>query len=628
MTNAPRKEEIEANLLAIVENADSFIYSLDRDFRYITINSIMRQRLKEVFGIDVKVGDSCYDFLEAIDPEASRDWKITYDRALKGENLKFVKEFRYSGTQVFWRFSINPIWQNGEVTGLGCFCNDVTELRQTRIALEKSENKYRLMFNNNPLPSWIYNVDTMRFIEVNDAAVSHYGYSREEFLSMTIKDIRPERDRQKLMEIIEKRGYLEKAYRIEVQHTKKNGDIIDVSIMTCPVEIEGKINVIVLAEDITGKKMAAAMLRESEERYRLVSENPLLGVGWASLTGDILYLNQTFCDMLGYTVEELKRVHYTEITHPDDLLIEAPLFDAVLKGITDHYKMEKRYIRKDGVHIWAELNLTRVKNNTGEEYCLGIIQDISQRKMAEEAILRLNEELEDQVHNRTAQLKAAYAEMEAFSYSVSHDLRSPLRLINGFVRILQNETDDRLKLEEKQYLEIIAEKVVKMDTLIRDMLKLSSVDKAELVKDQVDMSLMVANVLEELKHTSGGYHADISVMELPGAAGDNNMIKQVWTNLIGNAIKYSGKMTEPEIQIGVTRINDETVYYVRDNGAGFDMKYVHKLFNAFQRLHNNEDFEGTGVGLALVSRIISKHGGRIWAESKVNEGATFYFSLS
>ena len=167
-----------------------------------------------------------------------------------------------------------------------------------------------------------------------------------------------------------------------------------------------------------------------------------------------------------------------------------------------------------------------------------------------------------------------------------------------------------------------------MDTLIRDMLKLSTIEKSSLLKAEVDMHEMVISVLEELNYANGGHNADIHILALPITLCDNSMIKQVWANLISNAIKYSAKKSDARIEIGATLINDQTTYYVKDNGAGFDMKNADKLFTAFQRLHDSRDFEGTGVGLALVNRIISKHGGKIWAEAKENEGATFYFSLS
>ena len=547
---------------------------------------------------------------------------------MKKNYIQDLQENDHSGKQDL-EGNLLAIIENADgLIYLSCFARDVTELRKTRIKVEMSEKKYRQMFNSNPLPSWIYDAETLEFIDVNDAAIEHYGYSREEFLGMTIKDIRPEHDLLSLMEIINAKRHLVKEYRTDRQHKKANGDIIDVRALKCPIDIYGKTNVLVLAEDVTEKKKAAADLRESEERYRLVSENPLLGVGWASLTGEILNLNETFCDMLGYSLEELKGMHYANITHPDDFEWETALFQKMHAGELDHYKVEKRYIRKNGQYIWVELNLSRVKNATGREYCIGIIQDISQRKEIEERIQKLNEGLEEQIHRRTEQLKAAYAELESFTYSVSHDLRSPLRVINGFARILIQDMADRMKPEEKEYMEIIGEKVVRMDTLIKDMLKLSTVDKTDLVKEYADMHAIVVNVLEELNYALGGHNADINIMALPKVFCDLSMIKQVWLNLISNAIKYSSKKPDARIEIGSTMIDDEIVYYVRDNGAGFDMKHASKLFNPFQRLHHGSEFEGTGVGLALVNRIITKHGGRIWADAKVDAGATFYFCLS
>ncbi|HWB62008.1 MAG TPA: PAS domain S-box protein [Chitinophagales bacterium] len=493
----------EANLAAVIENADGLVYSIDRDFRYITLNNAIKKRIRDLFGVEVKAGDKIYGLLENVDPSGAREWHDIYTRAFRGEALKFVKEFTYSGTSQFWTFSINPIKQKGEVTGLACFARDITEKR-------KSES----------------------------------------------------------------------------------------------------------------------LLRESEERYRLVSENPILGVGWASFEGKILYVNQTFCSLLEYTPTELNDIHFGEITHPDDAEWEFPLFERLVKGEIDNYKVEKRYITKTGKLIWVELNLTKVKNHDGFEYCIGIIQNISLRKQAEESLLRINDELEERVKYRTAELRTANEELEAFSYSVSHDLRNPVKNIKGFCSLLIKNLTGKISADEQLCLKTIYESASNMGVLIEDILRLSRSGRVALTKRNVNMNDVVSTVLAELKPTDSGHIADISIEGLPNAICDPVMIKQVWYNLISNALKYSSKRNEPRVTIGVRIIADKVAYYIKDNGAGFDMKNALRLFNVFQRLHSDADFEGNGIGLAIVNRIVTKHGGKVWAEAEVDKGATFYFTLN
>jgi light-regulated signal transduction histidine kinase (bacteriophytochrome) len=252
--------------------------------------------------------------------------------------------------------------------------------------------------------------------------------------------------------------------------------------------------------------------------------------------------------------------------------------------------------------------------------------DITQRKNIEEDIKALNESLELKVKERTAELENSNKELEAFGYSVSHDLRAPLRIINGYGQLLINDCADKLNEEENECLQVIMNSTTRMGQLIDDLLNLSHLGRAALMKKRVNMNDLVKEVIGELK---AGDHctAEIILNELPCSDCDPNLTKQVWTNLISNAIKYSRKSDHPHIEIGIQDHNGSHAYYVKDNGAGFEMKFAGKLFEVFQRLHHTSEYEGTGVGLAITHRIISKHGGKIWAEAKVDEGATFYFTL-
>lgn len=256
-----------------------------------------------------------------------------------------------------------------------------------------------------------------------------------------------------------------------------------------------------------------------------------------------------------------------------------------------------------------------------------ILKNIIENKKAEEKILELNAELEERVALRTEQLQNAVKELEAFSYSISHDLRAPLRSVLGYSKILVEDYYNKLDKEGQHTLNVIMANAERMGQLIDDLLNFSKLGKASITKDTVDMNQLVNDVLQELQ-LSGIKMPQLHMNDLQPAYCDRNLIKQVWNNLISNAIKYSGKKPDPAIEIGMQESGNGIAYYVKDNGAGFDMQYYHKLFGVFQRLHKIEDFPGTGVGLAIIQRIITRHEGMVWAEAKVNEGATFYFSLN
>lgn len=257
----------------------------------------------------------------------------------------------------------------------------------------------------------------------------------------------------------------------------------------------------------------------------------------------------------------------------------------------------------------------------------GTVQDIAERKKAEKEIRKLNEGLEEKVNERTAQLEAANKELEAFTYSVSHDLRAPLRAINGFSRILVEDYGTKLDEEGRRICSVISRSAQNMGALIDDLLSFSRLGRTSLNIGSVDMALMARSVFMEITSPEEKDHVDFTIEELPLAEADPILIKQVWANLLSNAVKFSAKKTRPEIRVGAVAGAGEIIYSVRDNGAGFDMNYADKLFGVFQRLHSASEFDGTGVGLAIVKRIVILHGGRTWAESEPEKGATFYFSI-
>lgn len=254
-------------------------------------------------------------------------------------------------------------------------------------------------------------------------------------------------------------------------------------------------------------------------------------------------------------------------------------------------------------------------------------EEVAERRQAEEEIHRLNTELERRVIERTSELEAANKELEAFCYSVSHDLRAPLRHIDGYVDLLVSRCRDGLSDKGLHYVDTIAASARQMGTLIDDLLQFSRTGRAEMHRDNVDMNQVLKEALTMVQESSSGKAIEWVIEDLPTVRGDYPLLRQVWANLLGNAVKYSRSKEVARIEVRACKERGEVIFVVEDNGVGFDMQYVNKLFGVFQRLHSQEEFEGTGIGLATVQRIVNRHGGRVWAEGELNKGARFYFSL-
>jgi len=382
----------------------------------------------------------------------------------------------------------------------------------------------------------------------------------------------------------------------------------------------GEVDAIVMTGS-AGEKIFS--LTSAETPYRVIIEKMNEGAVILSTAGLIVYCNQRFAEMFEEPMEQLTGSDFLRFMAPEEITEYTSLLK---KGIQKRFSKELKYTTQQKKTSWFQLSFSALPPQIMGDICV-MVMDITELKNNEKKIWELNTNLEEKIAARTVQYETVNKELEAFSYSVSHDLRAPLRAVNCYAQILTEDYSPVLDDDGKTLLENIRYNARKMWVLIDDLLSFSRLGRKEIEKHTVDMNELMNAILIDINNTMQ-HHASIRCGSLPVVQADYRLLYQVMMNLVVNAIKYSSKKEQPILEIYAEQQNGKTVFVVKDNGVGFDMRFAGKLFGVFQRLHSEKEFEGNGVGLAIVQRIITKHGGRVWAEGKENEGATFYFTLN
>lgn len=503
---------------------------------------------------------------------------------------------------------------------------DTTEVKRANEARRESEEKFRYVFESANVGKSITHLRGQ--VSVNRAFAELLGYHRDELTGKPWQELTPPDDIKGVEAIIDSMisGKKESA-RFNKRYIHKNGSIVwaDVSTVLRRNEDGTPLYFITTVIDISERKQVEEDLLSSRELFANAFH-----VGPAGMTvtrisdGTFIDVNDSFLRMFEFTREEV-------IGHTS---IELQILSRQERGKLIDRQLESGGLRqtellarsKSGKKVTI-LFSSRPMELGGEVCHVTTMIDISERKQAEEKIHKLNEELEVRVHSRTAQLEEAIRELESFSYSVSHDLRAPLRAVDGFTRILLEDYGTKMDAEGRRICSVITNSARDMGILIDDLLAFSRVGRSLMKTSTIDMTTLVNTVFFEITTDKDRERIEFVVNPLPEFFGDASLMHQVWVNLLSNAVKFSSAKERAVIEVSAETRSDETVYRVRDNGAGFNMQYVDKLFGVFQRLHSVSDFEGTGVGLAIVQRIIVRHKGRIWAEGEVGKGATFNFAV-
>jgi PAS domain S-box-containing protein len=484
---------------------------------------------------------------------------------------------------------------------------------------------------------FVHDIGTGAILDVNQTACDMYGYTREEVRSLSIGDLSAGAPHYTQEDAL---AWMRAAadgdpQLLEWHARRKNGELFWIEVSMRRAAVDGQDRIVVVTRDITERKETTEALRTSEAFLDSIIENSPYSTWVSDEKGTLIRMNQVLRNTLHVTDEELVGKYNV---FSDPLVIEQGLVPTIRRvfDMGDTVRFSMRYdsaywqkrAEKRTPDLILDITISPVTDEHGKT-AHAVIQhfDVTEMTHAAETIQRLNGELERRVVERTAELRTALKELEAFSYSISHDLRAPLRAIDGFAHILTESQGARLDAEGMRLCSLIRQSIRRMSKLIDDLLAFSRLGRADMRLSTIDMTALAREVVDELAPAPRSERLEIRLEPLPHAMGDPALLRQVWVNLAANALKFSSKRDHALIEISGGVNGGETAYQVRDNGTGFDMQFAGKLFGVFQRLHGDQEFEGTGVGLAIVKRIIDRHGGRVWAEGEADAGAAFSFAL-
>ncbi len=610
----------EANYRLLAENMGDVVWIMDLELNATYISPSCQR----VFGFTPE--ERMQQTIEQRMPPASIALMISklQEQLAKGDQgnsdhpiLVHAEYYHKNGHTIWMESLINALKdRSGKIIGIYGSSRDISE----RKLAEEQINKLATIVDIAPNSITVHDTEG-NFLYANERTFTMHGYEKDEFMRINLKELDTP-DSAKLiasrMKEIKEKG--ESSF--EVRHRRKDGSTFPLQIFVKKIDWFGKPALLSIATDITERKKTEKTLAESENRFQ-----KMLGLIPDMISIHDTEMNIIYSNWQGFAaVPEDKRLLNTKCykTYRDhDQICHDCQAGVVIKSKKPFQKIINII---EGT--WYDLRVIPLLNDDGEvEFFMEWVRDISDLKTIENEIRTLNRELEQRVRERTIELEAVNKELTSFAYSVSHDFRAPLRALDAFSATLTESYASQLDEKGLHYLDRIRKAAIYMSNLVDDLLKLSRITRADLKIQTIELSNLTQDIIKTLQETEP--ERQIAIIINPGltARGDLTLVQAALENLIDNAWKFSAREPLAEIEFGSTRIDDEEVFFVRDNGVGFNMAYAGKLFGAFQRLHGVNEFPGTGIGLATVQRIINRHGGRVWADSEPSKGATFYFTL-
>jgi PAS domain S-box-containing protein len=532
----------------------------------------------------------------------------------------------YDQGGVRWLWDRRKIITNteGQAIYVHGIAQDITKRKNYERRLEDTELSYKVMFLQHPNPMWVVSCKDGMIVEANEAAVAYYGYSVQEFQELPFSKLLAKGNQPKAIPL--KRSEQQTA----ANHVDKHGNIINVLLTAADFAYQNQPTKLIMAIDITREIVDEQIIQElhkrlSDFKYALTSSAI---VSISDKNGSIIYVNDNFLKISGYQRAELIGAQHNIVKsgyHPDAFFKD--MWRCIAKGKI--WRGEIRNKSKNGEYYWVDTYIVPLLDEKGKPYqYISIRSNITDRKQTEEELAELNRQLEERVKKRTQALELANNSLQDFAYSISHDLRAPVRHIRNFAQIVLDETSDAMSEDARKYQGYVIQATDRLSQQIEGLLEFSRVGSKLINYRCVDTMRMVHNIITQAKQQHPRQVCQFEVDDLPDVNADDVLLEQVFTNLVSNALKYSSKEKESRIKIGYKPIDGHHQFLVKDNGVGFDMAYAPKLFGMFSRLHSQSEFEGNGIGLVNVKRIVERHEGKVWAESALVKGATFYFTLS
>ncbi|MDN3687663.1 PAS domain S-box protein [Cyclobacterium jeungdonense] len=601
---------------ALINTTSDDIWSIDNNQKLIAFNKAFATKMEHLIGFKVFPGSPAL-FPEKIPEDMHQRFKTFFARALAGESFTETycrPEKLKSGMEIWIELSAHPIREKEKITGAAFFARTISERKLAELKIKESETNYRMLFDLSPLPKMLLDVDTLEILEINQAALLKYGYERAEISGYSMGILFQQEEVAVFYESIQKLGGKKGASKLDpVIHVKKNGELIQGELFVHELVYKGRNCMMAILNDQT-EQLQTLSLKSQMATIMENSLNEIYIFDTESL--HFSYANRGALLNMGYSLEELRKLAPYNIKPEFKEQEFRDFLQPLLSDREEKLVFVTVHERKDGSRYPVEVHLQKMRYE-GDSAMVAVIIDITETKKTEQKLVELNELLEKS--NR---------ELEQFASITAHDLQEPLRMVSGFTSLIKKKYEGQLDEKGLQYIHFAMDGSIRMQQMIKDILEFSKAGKGLKRMEHFSLMEVLDPVLNDLKSRieSKGANVEIPPQDLP-LHGHQNSIYRLFLNLISNALKFIPKDKSPEVRIRVRQDREKYHFTIEDNGIGISPKDLPKLFQPFNRLHNKQAFEGTGLGLATCKKIVVNHGGEIWITSSLGEGSQFHFTM-